>query len=174
MGRFSNFLSAVFSKDLAIDLGTQNTRLSIKGYSGTESELSVVAAKWDNQGKWKVLGAGFFALRELRSPPDAVEPIRSLNGKVFASTEIVEAMLRHCISRANSSWKPRIVFCVPAGLVAEEKDRVMKAAQRAGAREIYLLEGILAAAIGADVPVWDSTPNMVVDIGAGSTDIGKH
>jgi len=137
-------------------------------------EPSVVAVKRDNRGNKVVLAVGHEAKRMLGRVPGNVEAIRPMKDGVIADFEVTEAMLRHLIARAQKSnhfVHPRVMICVPTGVTQVEKRAVKESAQSAGAREVYLIEEPMAAAIGADLPITEPISNMVVDIGGGTTEV---
>jgi len=163
-----------FSEDIAMDLGTANTCVYVKGRGLVLSEPSVVAVRKDSRGNKVVLAVGHEAKRMLGRVPGNVEAIRPMKDGVIADFEVTEAMLRHLIARAQKSnhfVHPRVMICVPTGVTQVEKRAVKESAQSAGAREVYLIEEPMAAAIGADLPITEPISNMVVDIGGGTTEV---
>jgi rod shape-determining protein MreB len=137
-------------------------------------EPSVVAVKRDNRGGKKVLAVGTEAKRMLGRTPGNIVAIRPMKDGVIADFEVTEAMLRHFISKVHNRRRlvrPRIVICVPTGITQVEKRAVKESAQSAGARDVFLIEEPMAAAIGADLPITEPTSNMVVDIGGGTTEV---
>ena len=163
------------SNDLAIDLGTANTLVYAKGRGLICSEPSVVAVTTDPSGRGdKVLAVGHEAKEMLGRTPGSIRAIRPIKDGVIADFEITEAMLRYFIGRANNKRRiarPRIVICVPPCITSVEKRAVRESAMSAGAREVFLIEEPMAAAIGAGLDVTAPTGNMVVDIGGGTTDV---
>lgn len=163
------------SVDLAIDLGTANTLIYVKGQGIVCNEPSVVAVNRDARGGRRVLAVGIEAKRMLGRTPGNIVAIRPLKDGVIADFETTEAMLRYFIRRAHNrrGWvRPRIVICVPIGVTEVEKRAVRESAESAGAREVYLMEEPMAAAIGAGLPVTEPIGNMIVDIGGGTTEVG--
>lgn len=174
MSRFLDSILGVFSNDLAIDLGTANTCVYLKGKGLVLREPSVVAVKKDNRGNKIVLAVGHDAKRMLGRVPGNIEAIRPMKDGVIADFEVTEAMLRHFIAKALNTRRivrPRIMICVPTGITQVEKRAVRESAESAGAREVYLIEEPMAAAIGADLPIQEPISNMVVDIGGGTTEV---
>jgi rod shape-determining protein MreB len=166
LGRFSN--------DLAIDLGTANTLVYAKGQGIVLDEPSVVAVRRNGRGINKVLAVGHEAKMMLGRTPGHIEAIRPMKDGVIADFEIAEAMLRYFIKKVNNRRtliRPRIIACVPSGITQVEKRAVRESAELAGAREVFLIEEPMAAAIGAGLPITDPTSNMVVDIGGGTTEV---
>ncbi|MBW2108536.1 MAG: rod shape-determining protein [Deltaproteobacteria bacterium] len=169
-----NALLGKISNDLAIDLGTANTLVYVKGKGIVLSEPSVVAVRTDNRRKNRVLAVGAEAKRMLGRTPGNIVAIRPMKDGVIADFEVTEAMLRHFIRKVHnrrSLIRPRIIICVPSGITQVEKRAVKESAESAGAREVFLIEEPMAAAIGAGLPITDPTCNMVVDIGGGTTEV---
>jgi len=163
-----------FSNDLAIDLGTANTLIYLKGEGIVCNEPSVVAVQKENRSGRRVLAVGADAKRMLGRTPGNIMAIRPLKDGVIADFEITEAMLRYFIQKAHNRRRlvrPRIVICVPPCITSVEKRAVRESAISAGAREVYLMEEPMAAAIGAGLNVTEPTRNMVIDIGGGTTDV---
>jgi rod shape-determining protein MreB and related proteins len=163
-----------FSKDLAIDLGTSNTLIYVKGEGIVCNEPSVVAVRKDARAGRRVLAIGAEAKKMLGRTPGSIVTIRPLKDGVIADFEITETMLRHFIEKTHNRRylvRPRIVICAPSGITAVEKRALREAAESAGAREVYLIEEPIAAAIGAGLPITEPSGNMIVDIGGGTTEV---
>ncbi|MFZ3045808.1 MAG: rod shape-determining protein [Desulfatirhabdiaceae bacterium] len=171
---FFSGLSGIFSSDLAIDLGTANTLVYVKGKGIVLREPSVVAVRTDNRSKNRVLAVGLEAKNMLGKTPGNIVAIRPMRDGVIADFEVTEAMLRHFIHKVHnrrSFVRPRIIIAVPSGITQVEKRAVRESAESAGAREVFLIEEPMAAAIGAGLPITEPTCNMVVDIGGGTTEV---
>ena len=164
----------LFSNDLAIDLGTANTLVYVKGKGIVLNEPSVVALKKRDQGGNKILAIGKEAKAMLGRTPGDIVAIRPMKDGVIADFDITETMLRYFIRRVHnrrSLVRPRIIISVPSGVTQVEKRAVRESAESAGAREVFLIEEPMAAAIGADLPITEPTSNIVVDIGGGTTEV---
>lgn len=162
------------SNDLAIDLGTANTLVYVRGNGIVVDEPSVVAVRRNGRGANKVLAVGQEAKMMLGRTPGHIEAIRPMKDGVIADFEVAEAMLRYFIKKANNRRtliRPRVIVCVPSGITQVEKRAVRESAESAGAREVFLIEEPMAAAIGAGLPITEPTSNMVVDIGGGTTEV---
>ncbi len=169
-----NSFWGMFSNDLAIDLGTANTLIYVKGQGIVCNEPSVVAVQKEARGGRKVLAVGAEAKKMLGRTPGNIVAIRPLKDGVIADFEITEAMLRYFIQKIHNRKtlvRPRIIICVPFGITEVEKRAVKESAESAGAREVYLIEEPMAAAIGAGLPITEPTGNMIVDIGGGTTEV---
>ena len=167
---FNNLLGFL-SSDIGIDLGTANTLVYVKDKGVVLREPSIVAVK---AGTTQVLAVGDEAKRMLGRTPGNISAIRPLKDGVIAEFEITEAMLRHFITKAHGNRRfvrPRVVIAVPSGITEVEKRAVKDSAMHAGAREVYLIEEPMAAAIGVGLPVTDPAANMIVDIGGGTTEV---
>lgn len=163
-----------FSTDLAIDLGTANTLVYVKGKGIVASEPSVVAVRKDAQGGGRILAVGKEAQRMLGRTPGSIVATRPIKEGVIADFDICEAMLRYFIQKVHNRRKlvrPRVIVGVPSGITQVEKRAVRESAESAGAREVYLIEEPMAAAIGAGLPVTEPSGNMIVDIGGGTTEV---
>lgn len=169
-----NSLWGLFSNDLAIDLGTANTLVYLKSKGIVVSEPSVVAVQKDSAGNKKVLAVGIEAKKMLGRTPGSIVAIRPMKDGVIADFDITEEMLRYFIHKVHNRKalvRPRIVICVPSGITQVEKRAVKESAESAGAREVYLIEEPMAAAIGAGLPITEANGNMIVDIGGGTTEV---
>lgn len=166
-----DFFALPFGKDMAVDLGTANTLVHVKGVGIVLREPSVVAIE-KNSGK--VLAVGSEAKRMLGRTPGNIVAIRPLRDGVIADFDVTESMLRYFIQKVHRrrfAVKPRVVICVPSGVTEVEKRAVFEATIQAGARAAYLIEEPMAAAIGAGLPIQEPAGNMVVDIGGGTTEV---
>jgi len=166
-----NAIWGLFSNDLSIDLGTANTLVYQKGKGIVMDEPSVVAVHKDTN---RVLAVGKEAKNMLGRTPGSIVAIRPMRDGVIANFEITEAMLRYFIQKVHNRKtlvRPRIVISVPSGITQVEKRAVRDSAQSAGAREVYLVEEPMAAAIGAGMPIQEPSGNMIVDIGGGTTEV---
>ena len=164
-------LLGMFSNDLAIDLGTANTLVYAKGRGIISSEPSVVAV---DTVKHRVRAVGKEAKSMLGRTPGSITAVRPLRDGVIADFEIAEAMLRYFIQKAHNRstlLRPRIVISVPSGITEVEKRAVRESALSASAREVYLIEEPMAAAIGAGLPITEPSGNMIIDIGGGTTEV---
>jgi len=167
---FSSFLS-LFSEDIGIDLGTANTLVYVKDRGIVLREPSVVAVQ---EGTKRVLAVGEEAKRMLGRTPANIVAIRPMKAGVIADFEITEAMLRYFINKVHNRRKlvrPRVIIAVPSDITEVEKRAVKDSATNAGAREVYLIEEPMAAAIGVGLPIQEPTANMIVDIGGGTTEV---
>jgi len=171
---FFDYVLGKFSNDLAIDLGTANTIVYVKDKGIVLNEPSVVAVHQDARGMKKVLAVGNEAKNMLGRTPGNIVAIRPMRDGVIADFDITEAMLKHFILSVHnrkSLVRPRIIISVPSGITQVERRAVRETVESAGAREIYLIEEPMAAAIGAGLPVAEPTSSMVVDIGGGTTEV---
>lgn len=168
-----DMLFGQYAGDLAIDLGTANTLVSVRGTGIVIREPSVVAIDKNDD---RILAVGIEAKRMLGRTPGNIVAVRPLKDGVIADFDVTEAMLRYFIDKASDKrypWtpRPRVVVCVPSGVTSVEKRAVFEATMSAGARQAYLIEEPMAAAIGADLPVEEPTGSMVIDIGGGTTEV---
>ena len=169
-----DWVYGLFSNDLAIDLGTATTLTFVKGKGIVSNEPSVVAVQKNGNGTKKVLAVGKEAKEMLGRTPGHIVAVRPMKDGVIADFEVTEAMLRYFITRAHNRRtlvRPRIIICVPSGITEVEKRAVRDSALAAGAREVYLIEEPMAAAIGAGLPITEPSGNMIVDIGGGTTEV---
>jgi rod shape-determining protein MreB len=165
----------IFSNDMAIDLGTANTIVSVKGKGIIINEPSVVAVQHDRYGKDKILAVGSEAKKMIGKTPLNIQAVRPMKDGVIADFEMTERMIRYFIEKAHqrkSFVRPRIIICIPHGITQVERKAVKESALSAGAREVFLVDEPMAAAIGAGIPVSDPDGYVVVDIGGGTTEIG--
>ncbi len=172
---FLDKLIGLFSSDMAIDLGTANTIVSVKGKGIIINEPSVVAVQSDRSGRDKILAVGQEAKQMIGKTPLNIQAVRPMQDGVIADFEMTERMIRYFIEKAHSRKsfvRPRIIICIPYGITQVEKKAVEESAMSAGAREVYLVEEPMAAAIGAGIPVSDPSGYVIVDIGGGTTEIG--
>ncbi|MBW7849381.1 MAG: rod shape-determining protein [Rhodospirillales bacterium] len=166
-------LTGWLSSDMAIDLGTANTLVYVKGKGVVLNEPSVVAIAED-KGRKKVLAVGDEAKMMLGRTPGYIQAIRPLRDGVIADFEVAEEMIKHFIRKVHnrrSFTSPLIIVCVPSGSTAVERRAIQESAESAGARKVFLIEEPMAAAIGAGLPVTEPTGSMVVDIGGGTTEV---
>ena len=169
-----DFILGKFSNDLAIDLGTANTLVYVRGKGIVLNEPSVVAVHKNAKGEKKVLAVGTEAKKMLGRTPGNIEAIRPMRDGVIADFDITEAMLRHFILSVHNRRalvRPRIIVSIPSGITQVERRAVRETVESAGAREIYLIEEPMAAAIGAGLPITEPISSMIVDIGGGTTEV---
>ena len=169
---WQRFMS-LFSSDMAIDLGTANTLVYVRGKGIVLNEPSVVAIE-ENRGKKQVLAVGNEAKQMLGRTPGNIQAIRPLRDGVIADFEIAEEMIKYFIRKVHnrrSFASPMVIVCVPSGSTAVERRAIQESAEAAGALKVRLIEDPMAAAIGADLPVTEPTGSMVVDIGGGTTEV---
>jgi rod shape-determining protein MreB len=167
-------LIGMMSSDLSIDLGTANTLVYLKGNGIVADEPSVVAVREGGRGERRIIAVGNEAKLMLGRTPESIRAIRPLKDGVIADFEITEHMLKHFIKKAHNRKKlvrPRIIISIPSGVTQVERRAVIESAFTAGAREVYLIEEPIAAAIGVGLPISEPTGNMVVDIGGGTTEV---
>ena len=168
-------LVGLFSSDMGIDLGTANTLVLVKDKGIVINEPSVVAVQREKYGKQKILAVGHDAKEMVGKTPGDIEAIRPMRDGVIADFDMTEKMIRHFIEkthRRKTFLRPRIIISVPYGLTQVERKAVRESALSAGAREVFLIEEPMAAAIGANLPVREPQGSLVVDIGGGTTEIG--
>jgi rod shape-determining protein MreB and related proteins len=169
-----NGVFGLFSSDLAVDLGTSNTRVFVRGKGIVVNEPSVVAVRTAPGGKREVVAVGREAKDMLGRTPDQISAIRPVKDGVIADFDATAEMLRHFIQKAHgrsSFVKPRIIIAVPVGVTEVEKRAVRESAESASAREVYLIEEPMAAAIGAGMPITEPSGNMIVDVGGGTCEV---
>ncbi|HPQ67782.1 MAG TPA: rod shape-determining protein [bacterium] len=169
-----DYFIGMFSNDLAIDLGTANTLVYVKGRGIVFSEPSVVAVQKDVRGIKRVLAVGKEAKMMVGKTPGNIVAIRPMREGVIADFEVTREMLRYFIRKAHNRKtlvRPRIIICIPYGITEVEKRAVKESAISASAREVYLIEEPMAAAIGAGLPITEPSGNMIVDIGGGTTEV---
>ncbi len=163
--------NSIIGRDMAVDLGTANTLVYVRGKGVVLDEPSVVTL---NDTTGEVLAVGHEAKRMIGRTPDNITALRPLRDGVIADFEATEQMLRYFIRQVHRRRyfaKPRMVICVPSGITAVEQRAVKEAGYQAGAREVFIIEEPMAAAIGAGLPVHEPTGNMVVDVGGGTTEV---
>lgn len=168
-------LIGFFSSDMSIDLGTANTLVLVKGKGIIINEPSIVAVQRNRYGKQNILAVGKEAKNMVGKTPGDIEAIRPMRNGVIADFDMTEKMIRYFIEKAHrrkSFLRPRIIICVPYGLTQVERKAVRESAMSAGAREVFLIEEPMAAAIGAGLPIREPQGSLVVDIGGGTTEIG--
>src|SRR3954466_5634904 len=172
------FLSSYFNDDLAIDLGTANTLIYLRGKGIVLDEPSVVAIRQEGgpNGKKGIQEVGIAAKQMLGRTPGNITAIRPMKDGVIADFTVTEQMLKHFIRKVHNSRlfkpSPRIIICVPCGSTQVERRAIRESAIGAGASRVYLIEEPMAAAIGAALPVGEATGSMVVDVGGGTTEVG--
>ncbi len=169
-----NSFARMISNDLSIDLGTANTLVYLKGKGIVAEEPSVVAIKEGPRGERKIIAVGKEAKMMLGRTPETIVAVRPLKDGVIADFEITEHLLKHFIKKATtkrSLLRPRIIISVPSGITPVERRAVIESATTAGAREVYLIDEPIAAAIGVGLPISEPSGNMIVDIGGGTTEV---
>lgn len=169
-----NKIVGFFSKDIAMDLGTANIIVSVKDRGIMINEPTVLAIQDNRHGQSKVLAVGQEAKQMLGKTPDNIRAIRPVQDGVIADFEATELMIQYCIHKVHnrrSFLKPRVVICVPYGVTQVERNAVKDSAYNAGAREVILIEEPMAAAIGTGIPVGNPEGHIIVDIGAGTTEV---
>lgn len=171
-----NKLIGIFSHDIAIDLGTANTIVLLKGQGIIINEPSIVVVRVDRYDRdGEILAVGREAKEMVGKTPSGIQAIRPMKDGVIADFDVTEKMIRYFIEKAHnrkSLIRPRIMVCVPYGLTGVERKAVKESAMSAGAREVYLIEEPMAAAIGAGLPIKEPQGSLIVDIGGGTTEIG--
>jgi rod shape-determining protein MreB len=166
-----NYIFSLFSNDMGIDLGTANTLVYVKGQGIVLREPSVVAIERDSK---RALAFGLEAKRMLGKTPANIYAVRPLRNGVIADFEVTQEMIKYFIRKVHnrrSLLHPRVVIGIPSGITEVEKRAVRESAEQAGAREVYLIEEPMAAAIGAEMPISEPSGNMIVDIGGGTTEV---
>ncbi len=171
-----NKFASIFTQDLAIDLGTANTLVYTRQRGIVIREPSVVAVQKDNRGRIQVLAVGEETKQMLGRTPGSITAIRPMKDGVISDFDITQEMLRYFIRQTQSKFsffrfKPRIIVAVPSGITQVERRAVKEAAESAGAREVFLIEEPMAAALGAGLPVTEASGSMIVDIGGGTTEV---
>jgi len=168
-------LRGLFSKDISVDLGTANTLIYVRGEGIVLNEPSVVAIRQDTSNQRKVLAVGLEAKRMLGRTPGNINAIRPMKDGVIADFFVTEKMLQHFIHKVHENRfmrpSPRVLVCVPCGSTQVERRAIRESAMGAGARDVFLIEEPMAAAIGAGMPVEEARGSMVVDIGGGTTEV---
>lgn len=169
-------LIGLFSHDIAIDLGTANTIVLLKGQGIVINEPSIVAVKTDKYDRdGTILAVGHEAKEMIGKTPGGIQAIRPMKDGVIADFDVTEKMIRYFIEKAHKRKtliRPRVMVCVPYGLTGVERKAVKESAMSAGAREVFLIEEPMAAAIGAGLPIREPQGSLIVDIGGGTTEIG--
>ena len=169
-------LSRFFAQDMAIDLGTANTLVYMKNHGIVIREPSVVAVQKDHRGNYEVRAVGEVATRMLGRTPGSITAIRPMKDGVISDFDVTQEMLRYFIRQTQKRFsvirfKPRIIIAVPSGITQVERRAVKEAAQSAGAREVFLIEEPMAAAVGAGMPLDEPRGYMVCDIGGGTSEV---
>jgi rod shape-determining protein MreB len=175
MANIFDKIIGMFSSDLAIDLGTANTIVSVKAKGIAINEPSVVALKTTHNGRKKVLAVGKEAKDMVGKTPENITAIRPMKDGVIADFDVTQEMIKYFIKKVHNRStfiSPRIIICVPYGLTQVERKAVKESALSAGSREVYLIEEPMAAAIGAGLNTQEAQGNLVIDIGGGTTEIG--